>query len=134
MMEIEKISEEKEKQQKQLVVLCLLVSMCIQGVASVLVSDSLKLASFVDKSIGPILIATCIAWCSVDKRAKGNILGFGWVFGLFLLAPIIFPSYLINTRGLKSGLILTIKTIGIIFVAAALSVVSENITNFVIKT
>ena len=134
MLEIEKISEKKEKQQKLLVILCLLVSMCIQGVATVLVDDSHKLQSFVEQSIGPILIATCIAWCTVDARAKGEILNFGWIFGMFLLAPIIFPTYLIKKRGFKSGLILTIKSVGIVFVATILSVTCSEITNLVSKT
>ena len=100
-------SEKKEKQQKLLVILCLLVSMCIQGVATVLVDDSHKLQSFVEQSIGPILITTCIVWCTVDARAKGEILGFGWIFGMFLLAPIILSPSATMDKPFATALILS---------------------------
>ena len=66
--------------------------MYIQGIAVVLVGDSSRLTTFVQGIIGSILIAVCIAWCSLDAMEKGEILHFGWILGIFLLAPIIFPS------------------------------------------
>ena len=131
---VDRLSKEDEIKQKKLFVFLFWLSMCIEGIAVILVGDKPEWVSTTEKAIGPIVFATCIAWCVTDQKAQGQILHPGWIFGLIIMVPISFPAYLIKNRGLKIGTILSVKAIGILFVGAILSMSFGSITNYILQT
>lgn len=132
-LEVEKISSEKEVRQKRGLIIFFVLAMCVQGVLVAYASELPKLVWFADRMPAILIVAVSLVWCLVDARAKGSTLSFGWTFGLFLLAPVFFPAYVIKERGFKSGAVLVAKAIGLLLFAALLSVVSENITGFLLS-
>jgi len=130
---INKITPEKEKQQKRQVVVIFFILMLIQGISIVVLKESEQLSSLFRGIIGPIIVAISISWSSVDSRARGEVLNVGWIIGFLLLAPILFPFYLYGKYGLKRGMILTLKSVVVVFIALLISVFSEVITEYILN-
>lgn len=133
-IEIEKITKDKESRQKRGLVLFLLISMCIEGICAAYAIHSPTLRWISENIAGPVIIMTAFGWCATDAKAKGFMLSPTWSVGLFVLAPICFPAYVIKERGLKPGAVVVAKAVGLLFTAVILSKTAENVTGYFLNS
>ncbi len=88
-----------------------------------------KLAIAIDRAIVPLFIASSILWCAIEKRVKGETLGFWWVSGMFVAAPILLLIFFFRERGTKGGFVFTAKFVALnaalVMVAATGSMIGK---------
>lgn len=83
----------------------------------------------------PITVAVAAGWCSSDNMYnEGKTLHVGWWVSLILFSPIALPWYFVTTRGWKKGVILTVKSLFVFFIALSINVFSSTIIEAIIKT
>ena len=73
--------------------------------------------------------AACLtAWCEVDSRRRDARISRWFGLGIFLLAIVFFPIYLVRSRGLR-GLLLTLPAALVLALGIVLAVATENLAN-----
>ncbi len=93
-----------------------------------------KLVGFLNYTIIALITTTSILWCAIEKRLKGEILSFWWIFLMFVLAPIspiLLTVFFFKERGTKGGFLFMIKCcvyiLFVIFVAVIGRVIATQI-------
>lgn len=133
-LEIEKLDDGKAKRNKNTILAILFLFMSFNGVTSSLPDSYSQLKEISELIYAPLLIAVALVWCINDAMSRGVLLGFGWSFGIFLLAPILVPAYFYKTYGAKTGTKKTILAFVTIFSAVFVSALSSAITKTVLNT
>jgi hypothetical protein len=73
--------------------------------------------------------AACLtAWCEVDSRRRDARISRWFGLGIFLLAIVFFPIYLVRSRGPR-GLLLTLPAALVLALGIVLAVAAENLAN-----
>ena len=73
--------------------------------------------------------AACLtAWCEVDSRRKGTPISRWFGIGVFLLAIVFFPIYLVRSRGPR-GLLFTFPALLVLALGIVLAMAAENLAN-----
>jgi hypothetical protein len=132
-LEIEKLSESKTKRYKIIILAILFLFMAFNGVTTSLPDDYSQIKYISDMMLGPVLVGVAMGWCSTDSQTKGLALGFGWFFGIFLLAPLAVPAYFYKTYGAKTGTKKTLMAYAIFFIAIFIDVFFEALIKVAIN-
>ena len=93
----------------------------IAGLLDVHVSPGYLIHDLVDNFVGVLIMVAGIGWYVADCEERGQKPEFKWEIGIFLLLIIIFPAYLFYAFGFKRGLIMTLKSAGLLILSVALS-------------
>jgi len=128
---IDKLTPEKERKRKRLVINILWLFMILYGISSSLEAQYPSFTNFMDIAVLPMLIATAFSWHIYDLRAKGIFIDYGWALGIVLLTPIVLPLYFYSTRGIKGGSILIFKTLFILFISVVTLMVGGQLGEFI---
>jgi hypothetical protein len=74
--------------------------------------------------------AACLtAWCEVDSRHRDARISRWFGLGIFLLAIVFFPLYLLRSRGPK-GLLLLLPAVLVLALGIVLAVAAEELVLF----
>ena len=130
----ENINVGEETKHKKRIFYFLNISMLILGIFSSLPVNMTYLTNAYSYLIYPIFVGCAYFWCMIDKEAIGKILNPFWFAWLLLFLPISLPIYLISNKGLKSGLVYTVKSYLTIILASIFFIIGGSVTRNILST
>ncbi len=133
-LEIEPISNHQGHIQRNTVLAFVVIFFCIYGAIDSQASTYPKIANVVEGAIIPLFVAIAIFWCMIEKRMKGEVLGFWWVFGMFFAAPIILLIFFFKERGTKGGFIFTAKFIALNLLLVVVATIGSMVGKYAVTT
>jgi hypothetical protein len=132
--EMEPINIELGRKQRKMILVFVVFFFFAYGFIDSQTSTYPNAANVIDGAIIPLLISSAIFWCAIEKRLKGEGLGFWWVFGMFLAAPVLLPVFFFNERGLNGGLIFTAKFIVLNALVVLIAAIGSMAAKYIVTT